>query len=179
MVEGDFIMFDDISISTVELLEGRFQTFLDIILAEKLTWKSRRIQNKTFIRVANPGIPYELWDKHTKGWRRWNIATRERKDCDMEVEIVTFAVKGSAQMTVTPHRQEWIQVGRKGVALNRVFYLKLGWIIWPRYLSNSGLFMDNTSSMYRYMWSWTEMLIVSFHPRAKTVWIPLHFRFLS
>ena len=28
----------------------------------------------------------------------WNIATQERKVCDMEVEIGTFVVKGSAQL---------------------------------------------------------------------------------
>ena len=61
---------------------------------------------KTFIRGASPGIPYELWDKNTIGWRGWNIATQERKVCDMEVAIVTFVVKGSAQLTVTLDRQK-------------------------------------------------------------------------
>ena len=42
----------------------------------------------------------------TIGWRRWNIAIQERKVCDMEVEIVTFVVKGSSQLTVTLDRQE-------------------------------------------------------------------------
>ena len=84
-------------ISTIELPEGRFKTFLDISLPEKLTWKSRRYQNKTFITGASPGIPYEPRDKHTKGWRRWYIATQERKVCDMEVEIVTFVVKGPSK----------------------------------------------------------------------------------
>ena len=58
-----------------------------------VTWKSRRSQNKTFLRGASPGIPYELWDKHTIGWRKWNIATQERKVCDIEVEIAMFVVK--------------------------------------------------------------------------------------
>ena len=40
------------------------------------------------------------------GWRRWNIATQERKVCDMEVVIVKFIVKGNAQLTVTLDRQE-------------------------------------------------------------------------
>ena len=35
----------------------------------------------------------------------WNIATQERKVCDMEVEIATFVIKGSAQLTVPPDRQ--------------------------------------------------------------------------
>ena len=104
--KGDFIMFDEIPISTIKLPEGRFQTFHDISLSEELRWKSRRSYNKTFIRGASPGIPYELWDKNTIGWRRWNIATQERKVCDMEVEIVTFVVKGSSQLTVTLDRQE-------------------------------------------------------------------------
>ena len=39
----------------------------------------------------------------------------------MEVEIVIFVVKGTAQLTVPPDRQEWIQVGSSGVALSRVF----------------------------------------------------------
>ena len=43
----------------------------------------------------------------------------------MEVEIDTFVVKGSAQLTVTLDRQEYIQVGSRGVALRRVFDLKL------------------------------------------------------
>ena len=128
MWEGDFIMFDEIPISTIKLPEGRFQTFLDISLSEELRWKSRRPWNKTFIRGASPGIPYELWDKNTIGWRRWNIATQERKVCDMEVEIVTFVVEGSLQLTVTLDRQELIQVGSRGVALCRVFELKLSGI---------------------------------------------------
>ena len=40
------------------------------------------------------------------GWRKWNIASQERKVCEMAVEIVTFVVKGSAQPTVPPNRQE-------------------------------------------------------------------------
>ena len=62
------------------------------------------------------------------GWRRLNIATQERKVCDMDVEIVTFVVKGSAQLTVPLDRLEYIQVGSRGVALRRVFHLKLSGI---------------------------------------------------
>ena len=58
--EGDIIMFDEILISKIELLEGRFQTFPDIFLPEKLTRKSRRFKNKTFIRGASPGIPWAV-----------------------------------------------------------------------------------------------------------------------
>ena len=93
-------------ISSIKLPQGRFQTFHDISLSEELRWKSCRPKNKTFIRGASPGISYELWDKNTIGWRRRNIATQERKVCDVEVEIVTSVVKGSAQLTVTLDRQE-------------------------------------------------------------------------
>ena len=86
-------MFDEILTSTIELTEGRFQTFPDISLPEKLPWKLRRSQNNTFIRGGNPDIACELSDKHAIGGRRWNIATRERKVCDMEFDIVTIVVK--------------------------------------------------------------------------------------
>ena len=43
----------------------------------------------------------------------------------MEDEVVTFVIKGSAQLTVLSDRQELIQVGSRGVALSLVFYFKL------------------------------------------------------
>ena len=43
----------------------------------------------------------------------------------MEIEIVTFVVKGSAKLTVSTDWQEQIQVGSRSVALRRVFDLKL------------------------------------------------------
>ena len=46
----------------------------------------------------------------------------------MKVEIVTFVVKGSAQLIVPPDRQEKIKVGSRGVALSRVFDLKVSGI---------------------------------------------------
>ena len=134
-----------------------------ISLPKKLTWQLHRSRNKTFIRGASPHIPHELWDKHTICWRRLNIATKERKLCDMEVEIVTFVVKGSAQLTVPPNRQEYIQVGSRGsnsvgtgafvIGLSQIpsFFLLL-WVvafissssgyIWPRKSSTSALLMD-------------------------------------
>ena len=36
----------------------------------------------------------------------WNIATQERKVCEMEVEIVMFVVKGSSKLTFPPDQQE-------------------------------------------------------------------------
>ena len=46
----------------------------------------------------------------------------------MEVEIVTFVVKGNVQLTVPPDWQKYVQVGNRCVALSRVFYLKLSGI---------------------------------------------------
>ena len=63
--------------------------------------------------------------KSAIGLRRWNIATQEPKVCGMEVEIVTFVVKGSTQLTIPPDRQECFKVGSRNVALRRVFDLKL------------------------------------------------------
>ena len=42
----------------------------------------------------------------------------------MEIEIVTFVVKGSMKLTVPTDWQEQIQVGSRSVALRRVFDLK-------------------------------------------------------
>ena len=43
----------------------------------------------------------------------------------MEIEIVTFFVKGSTKLTVPTDWQEQIQVGSRSVALRRGFDLKL------------------------------------------------------
>ena len=69
----------------------------------------------------------------------------------MEIQIVTFVVKGSMKLTVPTDWQEQIQVGSRSVAFRRVFDLKLRGYIWPRYFSKSGLLMDKTSSMYLYV----------------------------
>ena len=60
---------------------------IDVFLFEKLIWKSRRPQDKTSIRGASPGIPYKLRNKDAIGGRRWNIATLERKICDVEIDV--------------------------------------------------------------------------------------------
>ena len=89
--EGEkFILFDKIPVSTIKLPQWRFQAFLDVSLFEKLIWKSRHPQDKTSIRGASPGISYKLRNKDAIGGRGWNIATQERKICDVEIEIVTF-----------------------------------------------------------------------------------------
>ena len=43
----------------------------------------------------------------------------------MEIEIVTFVVKGSTKLTVPTDWHEQIQVGSRNVALRRVLDLKL------------------------------------------------------
>ena len=53
-----------------------------------------------------------------------DIATQERKVCNMEIEIVMFVVKGSAKWAVPIDWQEQIQVGSRSVALRSVFDLK-------------------------------------------------------
>ena len=75
--------------------------------------------------------------------------------CDMEVEIVTFVVKGSAQLTVTLDRQESIQVGSRGVVLSRVFNLKLSGIhltqiinVWQIELFIGGLYSEGSENRF-------------------------------
>ena len=43
----------------------------------------------------------------------------------MEFKIIKFVVKGTAQVIVPPEWQEYVQVGNRGVAVSRVFYVKL------------------------------------------------------
>ena len=57
---GGLILFGKIPVMTIVLPWRRFQTFLDISLPEKLIGKSHRPKNKTFIRVASPGVSDEL-----------------------------------------------------------------------------------------------------------------------
>ena len=52
------------------------------------------------------GIPYKLRNKDAIGGRGRNIATQERKICDVEIEIVTFVINGSVKLTVSPDRQK-------------------------------------------------------------------------
>ena len=77
-----------------------FVFYIYISLPEKLIGKSHHIQNKHFLRGASPGVLDELWDKKAIGGRIWDVATQERKVCNMEIEIVTFVVKGSTKLTV-------------------------------------------------------------------------------
>ena len=52
-----------------------------------------------FIRGASPGIPYELWDKNTIGWRRWNIATQERKVCKIALKYTKMTKSKTTSKT--------------------------------------------------------------------------------
>ena len=88
----------------------------------------RRPQDKTYIRGVNPGISYKLRNKDAIGGRGWNIATQERKICDVEIEIVTLVINSSVKLTVSPDRQKLIQVRSRSVALCRVFDLEFNGI---------------------------------------------------
>ena len=124
--------------------------------------------NKTFIREESPDIPKELWDKNPIDWRRWNIATQERNVCDMEVDIVTFVVKGNVQLTVPPDRQEQVHLWYRVVALFRVFDLKLSGIHLTQVIIKIWV-IDWQYVIDVYLLSGTEMLTLSFQLRAKTV----------
>ena len=67
---------------------------------------SLRPQDKTSIRGASPGISNKLRNKDAIGGRGLNIATQERKICDLEIEIVTFVINGSVKLTVSSDRQK-------------------------------------------------------------------------
>ena len=51
--------------------------------------------------------------------RSWDIATQERKICDIEIAIVTFVINGSVKLTVPS-----IDRRNRSVALCRVYDLK-------------------------------------------------------
>ena len=121
-------MFDKIPVSTIKLLQWRFQAFLDVSLFERLIWKSCSPQDKTSIRWASPGISYKLRNKDAICGQGWNIATQERKICDVEIEIVTFVINGSVKLTVPPDRQKYVQVRSRSDALCRVFDLEFNLI---------------------------------------------------
>ena len=45
--------------------------------------------------------------------RRWNIVKQERKDGNMEIEIVTFTVTVSVKLAVSPNRQNEIDCEKR------------------------------------------------------------------
>ena len=71
--------------------------------------------------IASLCIPYTLWYKNVIGGRRWNIATQERKVWVVEIEIVRV-INGIMKLTVSPGRQEYIQVAEVSV---QIMYMKL------------------------------------------------------
>ena len=93
--ERGLILFDKIPVPTIEL-----QTFLCPSLPVKLIGESHHPQNKTFIKGTSPCVTDKLRDKNTIGGRRRDVAAQERKVCNMEIKIVTLAVKGSVNLTV-------------------------------------------------------------------------------
>ena len=107
--ERKFVLFDEIPLSNIKLFQWRYQAFFDVSQFEKLIWKSCRPQIKTSIRGASPGISYKLRNKDAIGWRGSNIATPERKICDVEIEIITFVINGRVKLTVPPDRQKQIK----------------------------------------------------------------------
>ena len=96
------------------MLSKRYESaeVLDISLPEKLIGKSQRHQNKAFIKGASPGVSDELGDKNAIGGRRWDVATHERKVCNMEIEIVTFFRKGKCEVD-RPYRLTGANPSRK------------------------------------------------------------------
>ena len=74
---GDFILSDEIPISTIELSDGRFKAYNHISLPKVLIWESRRSQNKAYIQEQ--ALAYRLSCEINTPWaggilRRWTIA---------------------------------------------------------------------------------------------------------
>ena len=40
------------------------------------------------------------WEENPIGGQIWDVATQERKVCNIEIEILTLVVKGIAKLTV-------------------------------------------------------------------------------
>ena len=139
-------------------------------------WKSRRLQNKTFMRGSSPSVSYKLRDKNTIGRRRWNITTQERKICDMEIVIISFVVDETVKFTIPPNRQyiDLVHLGMKQKWCSL-------WCPWSQVQQDTSD-PDNFRILGRLWtihhrctckWDWTEMLTVSFPLTANTVWNPL------
>ena len=56
----DFILLDKIPVSTIELPQRRFHTFLDISLPEKLFGNLHSSEKITFVRGASSGVSNEI-----------------------------------------------------------------------------------------------------------------------
>ena len=104
-------MFDEIPVSTIKVPEGRFPTWKISYPCPRSLDESRaalRIKHsRKKSKEEEQALAYRMsCDKNAIGWRRWNVAAQERKVDDMEVEIITFVVKGSAQLAAPSDRQE-------------------------------------------------------------------------
>ena len=107
--ERNFIFFYKVPVSTITLLQWRFQAFvvvLSFLFEKKLIWKACRPQNKTFIQEARRDISYKRWDKDAIGGRSWYTASPNRNICDMGIEIVTSVMNGSMKLTVPAVRRK-------------------------------------------------------------------------
>ena len=115
---------------------------LIVTLNNQFTFTSPR--NKTSIWGARPGISYKLRGKDDFGVRSWNIATQERKNCEMGIEIVTFVI--NAVWSWPPSRSTGVNPGKKQKGCSLSFlWSHIQKDICPRQLSNSGLLMCKTS----------------------------------
>ena len=81
---------------------------------------------KKTIRGACPVILYKLCDKDAVGGRSWNIATQERKICDMEIEMVTFVINDVVKLILPPDRQKQLEVRSRSAALS-CLWSKVQW----------------------------------------------------
>ena len=153
----------------LNFLRDNFKRSLTYPLSEELKWKSRRHQNKTFIRGTSPGIPYELRDKNAIGWRRWHIATQEWEVCDMESWNRHVCRKGKCT-AVGPSRSTGVNLSRKQRCCFPSYLLSQGQrdISDQDYSQNLGYWLTIRHQCIC-MWSWTEVLTFSFQLREKTV----------
>ena len=80
---------------TIEFHKRRFQTVLDISLSEKAYWKlALKIKHSPEEDAQAYWMSCEI--KTPRAGDDGDVATQERKVCDIETEIATLGVKGSA-----------------------------------------------------------------------------------
>ena len=161
-------MFDEIPISTIELPEGRFQTFPDISLHESRTAlrikHSKEEQALTYRMSCEINTPY-AGEYGILLLRKGKFVIWKMKSSRLSWR------KGAADR---PFRSTGVNPSRKQRCCSQSCLLFQA----QRDTSDQ----DNYENIYYWltirhrcvdMWSWTEMLTVSFQRRAKTVWIPI------
>ena len=112
---------------------------------------------------------------NSKGGRRWDVATQDRKVCDIEIEIFTLVVKGSAKLTPPPpppfDRSIYLKEAEVLLSIVSLLSSSLAYI-WSILFLKSGLLLDNTSSIYLYVkLNWDANGFMS--TESKDSWIPL------